>query len=59
MQDRVVRLAEVIEMVGVSRQTIWRHVRAGAFPRPFKIAGSRRIGWRLSDLLTWLKEQGS
>ena len=54
--DRIVQLPEVVEMLGVSRQTVWRKVKAGAFPPPLKICGTRRVGWRASDLERWLKE---
>ncbi len=51
--DRIVGLAEVVKLTGLSEATVWREVRAGRFPQPLMISPRRR-GWRLTDLLAWL-----
>ena len=54
--DRVVRVAEVCELTGLSRTTIWRRVNDGSFPpsRPLGPEGTRARGWRYSDIQTWI-----
>ena len=40
----------------VHKQTIWRWVQEGKFPKPVKVDGSTR--WKLSDIESWEAEQG-
>ena len=49
----IVRMSDVITMVGLSQSTIERKVKAGTFPTPFRLAGARARGWRMSDLQEW------
>ena len=53
---RVVRLAEVMEITGLSRTTIWRRERDGSFPRPIRLGGegTRAVGWREQDIYDWI-----
>lgn len=51
--DRIVRLPEAKQMIGVSHMTLWRWEKAGTFPTRIHI-GPRAIGWRLSDLQAWI-----
>lgn len=34
--DRLLRLPEVLNMIGVSRPTLYRMIKAGTFPAPIK-----------------------
>jgi prophage regulatory protein len=54
LPDRVLRIAEVVTMVGMAEATVWREVKAGRFPPPLMISPRCR-GWRLSTLIAWLK----
>ncbi len=49
---RFIRPEEVRAMLGVSRTTLWRMVRAGGFPRPVLIS-ERRRGYLLDDVQAW------
>jgi prophage regulatory protein len=51
---RFITLREVVQMVGVSRTTLWRMVQAGAFPRPVQIT-ERNRGYLLDDVQTWME----
>ncbi len=44
MQDRMLRPPEVMARMGWSRTTLWRRIRAGAFPAPVEL-GVNSIGW--------------
>jgi len=55
---KILRLPAVIAVVGVSRVSIWRWVRAGTFPRPIRL-GARAVGWRDSDVQRWLETRPS
>lgn len=49
-----IRPRQVLEMVGVSRTTLWRMVRAGTFPRPVQIT-ERNRGYLLDAVEAWMK----
>ncbi len=51
---RFVRPGEVVKMLGVSKTTLWRMVRAGAFPRPVQIT-ERTRGYLLDDVQAWMQ----
>lgn len=52
--DRILRLKEVIERVGLSTATIYRRMAAGLFPRGVRLGGSRTVGWRESEINAWI-----
>jgi prophage regulatory protein len=53
---RFVRTKDVTRMIGVSRTTLWRMVRAGTFPRPVRIA-IRATGHVLEEVEAWMAER--
>ena len=50
---RILRLPEVCQVSGLSRATIYKKMAEGTFPTPLRL-GARSVGWRLSDLDTWI-----
>jgi prophage regulatory protein len=52
-QDRLIRLTEVIEIVGYCKAMIYRKVRAGTFPKPYKPGGSSSR-WSLREVSEWV-----
>ncbi|MCA3278750.1 MAG: AlpA family phage regulatory protein [Roseomonas sp.] len=51
---QILSVAEAAKILGVSKATLRRVMRADAtFPRPLRI-GARRIGWRGDELSNWL-----
>lgn len=60
-EDRYLRLHQVIELIPVSKSTIWRWIRAGSFPRPAKVVAKIRL-WSCQDVRAWMAaahEEGS
>lgn len=51
--DRVLRLPEVVERVGLKRPTIYKRARAGTFPQPIKL-GPNSSGWLESEIDAFL-----
>ena len=51
---RFIRSWEVVEMIGVSRTTLWRMVREGSFPRPVRISKGN-AGYLLETVEAWMK----
>ena len=43
------------KLTGRSRASIYRWVKAGTFPAPYKIGGGGSIAWKRSDYNEWSK----
>lgn len=58
----IVRLKELITLLGISRSTIYELMRPAStrydssFPSPIKLSKSA-IGWRKSEIEDWLKNK--
>jgi len=53
----MLRVAQVIELTGLSRSTIYAMVKRGEFPANHSI-GSRAVAWREAEVLQWLRDRG-
>ena len=55
MQNKILRVRQVIAATGLSRTTIWRlgQRRDGSFPKPVRL-GPNAIGWREDDVREWI-----
>ena len=53
----MLRIAQVIELTGLSRSSIYAMVKRGEFPDNHPI-GSRAVAWREADVLQWLSDRG-
>ena len=52
-----VRQAQLIPtIIPFSSATLWRKVKAGAFPRPVKLA-ERVTAWRVEDVREWMQSR--
>jgi prophage regulatory protein len=58
MSNRVLRLPDVNDRVGLSRSSIYSMIASGKFPRPVAL-GARSVGWREVDIDTWLTALGA
>jgi predicted DNA-binding transcriptional regulator AlpA len=54
--SRILRRAEVAEMIGLHPSTMRRLEMRGQFPRRLKITETL-IGWRLDEIRAWLAER--
>ena len=52
----ILRLPQVIAMVGLRKTAIYSRMKAGAFPQPVDLGG-RAVGWRLADVNAWMGER--
>lgn len=55
---RILRLPQVMEIVGVSRSTIYLWIQQESFPRPLKLS-VRRVGWLESDVMAWIRSKSN
>ena len=53
-----IRPRQVLEMIGVSRTTLWRMVQAGTFPRPVRIT-ERNCGFLLDTVEAWMEARAA
>lgn len=51
--DRILRLPEVLAMVGIGRTLLYELVKSQQFPAPLKLSARTR-GWRLSAIEAFL-----
>ena len=54
--EKILSRREVAAIFGVSVVTLWRMVRRGMFPAPFRISPGR-VGWRASTVERWIDQQ--
>ena len=52
--ERILKTDDVAELIGLSRTTLWRLQRSGAFPRSVNLS-TNRVGWLYSDIMEWMK----
>jgi prophage regulatory protein len=56
--QNLIRLPQVLRCTGLSRATLYRLARVGAFPRPVKI-GPRASAWRAHEVADWVATRPS
>jgi prophage regulatory protein len=52
-EGRILRLKDVVRMVGLSRSTVWNLDREGKFPKHRKL-GPRSVGWVDTEIHEWI-----
>ena len=53
MTDRLLKLAEVKEIVGMGHTWLYEQIKAGAFPAPVKLS-EKASRWRESEVNDWI-----
>ena len=56
MHEEIIRLKQLQSVIGLSRVTIWRMVRAGKFPPPIPLTETAK-GWRRCDVDQWIADR--
>lgn len=49
----ILRRKQVEQRTGLSRSTIYLHIKEGSFPRPINL-GARAVGWLENEIDAWL-----
>lgn len=52
-KSKIIRLPEVMEMVGLKRSSIYSYMNDGQFPKSIPLGG-RSVGWLESEIEQWL-----
>jgi prophage regulatory protein len=56
--ERILPIAEVVKIVGLSRRSVYRELKAGLFPRPVQLS-ARRVGWKESAVQAWVEARSA
>jgi prophage regulatory protein len=56
MENRFIRLKEVVNRVGISKSNIYRLIPEGKFPRPIQL-GPNSVAWLESEVSGWVNEK--
>lgn len=56
MEERFLRLPDVLEMVGCSKSTWYEMVKNGLAPRQITISRKYTV-WKLSDIKKWMNDK--
>lgn len=57
-RSALLRIPQVVGLVGVKKSTIWKWSSEGKFPSPLKLS-SRVTVWRAVDVLAWIEERSN
>ena len=56
--DTLITTPDLVKLLGVARQTIWRLRKADDFPRPIRVSPTDRIiRYRKSDIDDWIRKR--
>ncbi|MDL0433672.1 AlpA family transcriptional regulator [Marinobacter sp. TBZ242] len=53
---RLIKLAKVMNVTGLSRSTIYKYISGGCFPKPVSL-GIRNVAWVESEVEDWILEK--
>lgn len=56
MKNKILRLKDVQETIGLSRSYIYGKLAEGCFPKPIPL-GDRAVGWLESDIQHWIQQR--
>lgn len=56
MNEKILKLPDVIEISGLSRSSIYEYAKKGGFPKPIAL-GPRSVGWLSSEITEWLVQR--
>ncbi|WAS04907.1 AlpA family phage regulatory protein [Gloeomargaritales cyanobacterium VI4D9] len=58
MPEKLLKINELVEYVGLSRSSVYRLASLNRFPKPVRI-GIRAVAWKSSDINAWLSRLGT
>ena len=56
--DKLLRLPQVAEMLGVSKSTVWLYARTGKLPKATKLSARVSV-WKQSDVMALISSVGA
>ena len=56
ISDAILRMPEVLKLTGLSKATIYRMMKEGAFPKQYRLS-ARAVGWPTYSVCAWIKSR--
>ena len=56
INDRMLKIGEVLELAGLSKPSVYRRMKDSNFPQP-KAMGPRAVGWSETEVRQWLSDR--
>jgi prophage regulatory protein len=56
IEQRILRLPQVMDLVGLRKTTIYQRIKDNDFPPPVKL-GARASGWLQRDIDAWINQR--
>ena len=53
---KILRLAQVVELTGLPKSTLYRYVKSRQFPSQLKL-GERAAGWVEEEVMGWMRSR--
>ncbi len=53
---KILKQNEVVQLIGLSKATIWRLEQKGEFPQKISLS-QNRVGWIESEVLDWVRSR--
>ena len=54
--DRMLKVSELSEFLGIAPSTVYRWVKEENLPKPYEM-GESAVRWRLSEIEAWLEDR--
>lgn len=55
--ERLIRLPEVKHQTGLGKTSIYEGIKAGTFPAPVSLQGTRSVAWIESEITAWQQQR--
>ena len=56
MEDRIIRIKEVINLTGIPRSTLYLYITKGEFPKQIQLTQGS-VGWRLKEVVAFINSR--
>ncbi|AJI57554.1 prophage CP4-57 regulatory family protein [Francisella philomiragia] len=56
MNNKILRLKQVVELTGTSKTTIYRWINSSQFPKPLNLSSSS-VGWLETEIKDWIQSK--
>lgn len=54
IKQQLLRMTEITKLVGLSKSTIYRLIKADRFPAPVSMTGAKAVAWRTVEIELWV-----
>ena len=55
LNDHMLKIKDVCNVTKMSKNAIYRNMKEGLFPRPYRLGIGICVGWKASSINTWME----